>query len=243
MLSIITVVNKKEIFENHLHKTLSQQTSLDYELIVIDNCDGKYDSLGKAYNDAIRNSKGDWLLFIHPDIEFLEKDSLYNFWESCKKLNNQNKKNRLFGVAGTTDNGEIVSSILLGPNKSKGKWIGGNSYINVDCVDACCFALPKNVIKKGFATYLKGFHMFVEDLCVQIKKSGGCVLTISANMWHMSPGSSLDWTYYRNTRKLFQHYSDLLVLNTTSFTWRRNDFLYLKLMYYEVRNYIHHLFV
>ena len=49
LFSIVVIYNDKEVFENVLLKSLKSQ-SVKYELIAINNTEGKYTSAAKALN-------------------------------------------------------------------------------------------------------------------------------------------------------------------------------------------------
>ena len=53
MISIITVVNNNNIFEQWLGSSLKMQEGIEYELITIDNTKNTYSSLEKAYMNGV----------------------------------------------------------------------------------------------------------------------------------------------------------------------------------------------
>ena len=85
-LSIITVVNKCEVFREILQSSLEEQENIEYELIVKDNRNNQYNSLSEAYNEAIKEAEGEWIMFVHPDVRFLFKGELEKMVSACIKL-------------------------------------------------------------------------------------------------------------------------------------------------------------
>ncbi|TKC08186.1 hypothetical protein FA048_13590 [Pedobacter polaris] len=93
MLSIITCsIDQTKL--SLLKKSLTETTSLLYELIVIDNSKNKY-NISQAYNLGAAQSKYDFLCFVHEDIIFKNKDWDRNFIHHLS-----NKKISLIGILG-----------------------------------------------------------------------------------------------------------------------------------------------
>ena len=86
MISIITVVNNNNIFEQWLGSSLKMQEGIEYELITIDNTKNTYSSLEKAYMNGVMQAAGDWLMFVHPDVKFLHENTLKAFFENVKRF-------------------------------------------------------------------------------------------------------------------------------------------------------------
>lgn len=118
MLSIITVVNKYDVFKKGLKKSLVEQTFRDYELIVIENDKGQFASMVDALEFGISQSKGSWNLFVHPDIDFMDKRTLTEFYYSAVKAKAEDPSIVIFGVTGVTHGklsqpaGNIISGKL-----------------------------------------------------------------------------------------------------------------------------------
>lgn len=63
---MICVSNNNRILHDYLLKSLSAQKGV-YELIIVDNSIGKWNSAASALNWGARNAKGDLLMFVHQD--------------------------------------------------------------------------------------------------------------------------------------------------------------------------------
>jgi len=69
MFTIVTVYNKRDFLERVLLDSLQKQT-VPFELITIDNTTGKYKSAAAAFNAEAKQAKGDYVLFVHQDVDF-----------------------------------------------------------------------------------------------------------------------------------------------------------------------------
>lgn len=246
LVSVITVINKPEVYRSMLYKSITAQKGIEFEIIEIDNMNNDFDSLIDAYRNGLQRSTGNWLLFVHPDVSFNSDYSLLDFMQKAYKSLEENPQICLWGVAGSvkSENHNVVTIIEQGVNRERRNvGFSGRDYVEVQTVDACCYIIRRSdLLNIGFSDYLTGYHMVVEDLCLKMQEKGKLVVVLPIDLWHLSPGNSLDYTYYRETRKLLIHHREIKSLNTTSFRWDNTLKTLLKLKYYEIRNYVHHLF-
>ena len=77
MISVICVYNNKEILNKYLLKSLKIQTET-HELILLDNIGGKFKSASEALNYGGKKAKGDYLMFVHQDVDLCSKTWLEN---------------------------------------------------------------------------------------------------------------------------------------------------------------------
>lgn len=247
MLSIITVMNNKKIFIEWLKKGLALQEDIKYELIVVNNKDNRYKSLGEAYTSGVEKATGEWLMFVHPDVCFLNNNTLKGFYDNIEKIEKSNNNIRLWGVAGVEEGSfqpkNFITSIVHGEDAEKNiDNFNGREYVIVQTVDACCFTIRKELFDKyGFSKKLSGFHMFVEEFCIRIKKDGFDSAVIPIDLWHRSKGDSLDYTYFLAVFKLLRFYPDLKSFNTTTIQGNINIYYIAKLVYYEIKYLLKHL--
>ena len=61
-----------------LLKSLQNQDA-DYELILVDNTNNRFKSAAEALNDGAKKSSGDFLMFVHQDVEIYDKYFLKKF--------------------------------------------------------------------------------------------------------------------------------------------------------------------
>lgn len=243
MVSIITVVNNKKIFEGWLKSSLEMQVDFDYELIIVDNTDNKFLTLEQAYSDGLKRANGEWLMFVHPDVRFLHNKTLKKFYKDIKNGEKDNKNIALWGVAGVEPGRyrfrkSSVSSIVHGinPRRVVRNHFYGRKYVVVQTVDACCFTIRKAIFDKfGFSNQLLGFHMLVEELCIRLKENGLESSVLPIALWHRSKGDSMDYTYFLAVMKVLKMHPDLKYLNTTSVHLKVDVFHKIKLVYQELK--------
>ena len=248
MLSIITVINKWDVFCKGLQASLDLQIDVEYEVIAIDNTESKYSSMASALNEGIDKAQGDWILFCHPDIEFRQNHELSNIMDTVEILDKKNDNIGLYGAAGVEDSQtkKFISTIVHGKEKSQipNSEAPNGEFASVFTVDACFFIIKKSIISEyKFDETIKGFHFHTEELCFRLRKNGYKLAVISMKLWHYSSGASLDYTYYKAARKVMRKYKNERLVLTTSFRWKNNVFSRTKLYIYQARNYAHHKLV
>ena len=196
-LSFICVYNNKKILNDHLIKTLELQTFESYEYIFIDNTSGKYNNAGTALNYGTSKAKGKYLVFLHQDIDFLGTDSI-------ERLIIELERNQPFGIAGLAGvdyTGKIYANFLQGSNFLPA---GINFYnsISVESLDECFFVIPKSIWEK-YRLWEESWHLYAVEYCLRMKLNGLKVIALPCNIiYHLSPGNSLNRSYYVTMRKL-----------------------------------------
>lgn len=244
MLSIITVINNREVYHQYLKPSLEKQTGVDFEVVEIDNSGNRFDSLYEAYRSAEERIRGDRVLFVHPDVVFLNPSDLADYLERADRSREADPDCVLWGVAGAKqgEQKEIVTKILQGPEKQKrDAGFDGRGVENVQTVDACCFLMSRETYRQyGFCEEIKGFHLLAEELCLRIAARNQKVCVLPVTLWHLSPGASLDYRYYLAVLKVFRLHPEIDWLCTTSYYWVRRTETFMRLKYYAARNYVHH---
>ena len=241
-LSIVTIVNNIKTFRKFLQHSLEQQTDISYELIVIDNTEHQYDSLSKAYSKGIREAHSDWILFIHPDVLFLNNRELSNLVHMVNDSLKDDIKIGVWGVAGADINGKVISQI-----RDNVSYIGhryntydnSKKYMEVKSLDACCWLVKKEQIKQiGFMEHSKGFHLVVEEVCIHLEKMGYKAVVLPVKIHHYSDAKqSYDYTYWREAIKIVNKYDCESFLTTSHYI--KKPFLLLKLYYFLIRCYVY----
>lgn len=219
LYTLILIMNNKNIYQEFI-ENLNTQNGVSYEVICIDNCNNDYDSARKAYNMAAKQAKGEYLIFLHPDIRFITKNGLYNIVEKVDNIKN-------FGVIGVAGcpveliKGKrvILSNIVHGENKDR---VGKNieQACEVQTVDECFFIVKKSEFINTNFTDKKGWHLYAVELCLQFLNAGKKNYVIPASLWHQSDGKSLDYKYVLQLRKLINEYKNNTdFINTTVKKW------------------------
>ena len=224
MISIICIYNNHKILENNLLKSLKKQNT-NYELILLDNIEDKYSSAANALNYGAENAKGDFLMFVHQDIDLLSDKWLENVEKILYSLKNLG----VAGVAGFPENmGKpvIVSNIKDGyPPEDVGIHI--DKPVEVQTVDECLFIVPRSVFKniQFDETTCPNWHLYAVDYCLNIKKEGLSVYTLPCEIYHASRSYSFSGDYYTTLRHVIKKYgSSYNKIYTTCGVWSTNSF-------------------
>lgn len=217
MISIVCIYNNKELLNNYLLKSLKNQ-SVEYELILIDNRPQKIKSAAEALNNAAKNAKGKYIMFTHYDI------TISNTWlEETENMLEKIDNLGIAGVAGKPDEGkfkgEVISNIKDGiPPRYTG--IQTKNPKEVQTLDEVAVIVPKGIFKKfKFDEKLGGWHLYVVDYCLNLKKQGLGVLVLPLPLYHRSR-PSLKYDYFTILKKLLKkHKNEYNKIYTTCGTW------------------------
>ncbi len=204
MFSIICVYNNKEILDEYLLKSLNIQ-SREYELILIDNVKIKFKSASEALNYGGNNAKGEYLLFVHQDVE-LKSD---RWLEDTEKIMDTLENCGIAGVAGVPENEfQLKSNMQNGiPPVSPGEEIKIPTIVQT--LDECLLIIPKSVfIKYKFDENLVGWHLYGVDYCLNIKERGFNVYAIPTFVYHRSYMTNYPKEYYQLLKIIFDKYRD-----------------------------------
>ncbi|MEN6553018.1 MAG: glycosyltransferase, partial [Methanobacterium sp.] len=162
MISIICVYNNEESLENHLLKSLNVQ-KVHYELIFLDNSNGKFSSASEALNYGGNKAKGEYLMFVHQDYD-LESDT---WLADAEEIINNLENVGIVGVAGKYDRNMIsnittgVPPVLAGPIQIK-------EPKKVQTLDECLIIIPKKVFEEiqFDEDVCDNWHLYATDYCL-----------------------------------------------------------------------------
>lgn len=219
LLSVLTIVNKQEVYRDFL-RNLEEQEGVSWEIIPVDNTGGQYDSARKAYNEAAEKAAGTFLLFSHPDIRFLSPAALKGIADQAEAL----KDFGVVGVAGAKEKsgtaGEIIAGIVHGRNKEK---IGDRQITapeEVQTVDECLFLVRREFFRSHPFPDKLGWHLYAVEYCLDAILLGKTNFVIPAEVWHLSDGKSLDERYVSQVGRLVRERRPQFdVIYTTIKTW------------------------
>lgn len=219
MISIVCVYNNKEILDNFLLKSLKTQ-SVDYELILIANTNGKFKSAAQALNEGAEKANGDYIMFVHQDIDLKSNEWLKDTEYILGSLDNFG----ICGVAGISpwDEDEIISNIQQGnpPQNISKKRI--KTPQKVQTADECLFIIPRSVFKilKFDQEVCSDWHLYAVDYSLSIKYRGFKVFVLPSDIYHSSPGNSMSEQYYLTLKKVLKkHKNHYKVVFTTMGGW------------------------
>lgn len=216
-ISIICVYNNIDTLEKYLLKSLKNQ-SIQYELILVDNTSGEYNSAAEALNFGGVKANGSYLMFIHQDFELGS-----NTWlEESENILNNLEKLGVAGVAGKNTR-KCVSNIKEGIPPALSGSIHITEPEEVLTIDECLIIIPNNLFKKiQFDEIIcDNWHLYASDYCLTIKKLGYKSYVLPMDGYHASPGSSFSGeTYYPTLKKIVKkHKKDYKWIYTTTGSW------------------------
>lgn len=217
MLSIICVYNDRNVLEKCLLDSLKVQNK-EYELILIDNTLGSFDSAAKALNYGAKKSKEEYLMFIHQDFKFDSRTWLEEVENYLNNLDN-------FGVAGVA--GKKSRKCISNIKEGVPPVLAGSIQITVPkevmTIDECVIIIPKKLfnITQFDEVCCDDWHLYATDYCLTVKIAGFKVYVLPMDGYHTSPGNSFSAeTYYPILKKLVKkHKNNYKMIFTTTGSW------------------------
>jgi len=200
MISLITCSIRPDVCKKMLD-SVSKTIGAAYETIVFDNREKKY-GICSAYNEAAENANGDYLCFVHEDIEIQS-----NGWgESLIAFVSQTENCGVIGLAG----GHYVPRNFIGwnvnnktsPIKIYDPTLYGNDmtltyrnpqneiFTEVVCLDGVLLFVKKKVWQesKFDENTFKGFHFYDTDFSFAIAQKYRNYVFFGMDVYHYSGG-------------------------------------------------------
>lgn len=217
MISIICPSNSEETRKACLEASLKEQSCRDFELLSLDSEKLGLRGAAAVLNYGAARAKGEILLFVHQDITLLDPRALERVKEFC-----DTHEFGIAGVAGIRD-GEfrVYSSVVQGPDREQ----AGEPLTEIqraDCVDECLFFVKK----KDFAPFadLGGvWHFYAVDYCLRCRLRGAPIYLLPIPVYHLSPGWSINSSYWDTLRKLGAAYRGRIKSIPTTMGTFKND--------------------
>jgi len=212
MISIITCSIKPDICQRML-ESISKTIGMEYEAIAFDNREKKY-GICKAYNEAAKEAKGDYLCFVHEDI--IIKTS--GWGKELVKFAEQNSDCGAIGIAGGKwANRNFINwcvsdhLVKVYDDKNQKKDYCENSlvysYVNPDdeifskavCLDGVFLFVKKNIWEnnKFDEETFKDFHFYDEDFTFSISQKCQNYVYFGMDIYHFS-ARNVERTYCEN---------------------------------------------
>ncbi|KRN58139.1 glycosyltransferase [Limosilactobacillus secaliphilus] len=230
LFSLITIVNKENVYED-FKNNLRTQKGVNYELIKVNNDHNQFSSAREAYNHAFKKSHGNYVVFLHPDMRFLDKYALRDVLDQVTKLPN-------LGVAGISGclfklhhhKSTVVSTIVHGdPAHRFGQAI--KQPTKVQTVDECLFVMDRDFCQQHPFSDIDGWHMYAVEQCLVALLNGKVNYVVPCRMWHRSTGFSENWQYIQTGKEIVRRYGKhFSSINTTVTTWNTRSKLSLLLI-------------
>lgn len=217
MISLITVYNHQALLDEMI-ASAKIQINVDVDFVMIDNRKGSFKSAASALNYGMSKAKGEVLVFLHQDIEFLSESVLSRIYDFAIE-----HKSVLFGAAGVKSKeedkgGSILTSMYTGPDKVKNTTL--SKPTGCFTLDECLIACHKNCVSR--LTFdekvCDGWHLYGADLCLQAQLIADLSVMVVPmdDVWHKSNGNA-DKSYMQTQCFLAKKYKDhFKVINTTN---------------------------
>ncbi len=192
MISIIIVYNDANIQDSLTVSSLRRQ-SKEYELILVENIDNQnFKSAAAALNAGARRSTGDYLMFVHQDVDLLDENFLERVADFLKQLDSLG----VAGVAGMSESGTNYCDrqrnlIYHGvPKRIWGKEL--QSCERVQTLDECLLIIPSNVFEqlKFDDKSCDNWHLYGVDYCLTVAEQGLSAYVLPLPIYHQSAGDS-----------------------------------------------------
>lgn len=183
--------NNKKILNEWLLKSLEKQTS-KYELILLDNTTGQFESASNALNRGGKKAKGEYIMFVHQDVELSSVSWLKDAEKNLEFIPNLG----IAGVAGMSEKGNTPKERGRNVIKSGGRiWEWGNPIQKpepVQTLDECLVIIPKSVFNllQFDEKVCNDWHLYAVDYCLSARESGRLIYAIPMFINHKSTGAS-----------------------------------------------------
>lgn len=214
--TIITVWNKPELFLE-FQQELKRQQGVAYTLMAVDNSQNRYSGAREAFLSQMDQVQTEFVIFMHQDIRFRDENALRDLMDSAETLENLG----IAGVAGCPEGKEwiLYSDIIHGKEAMPaGRQVRGS--IPVQTVDECLFLMRTELARKYPFSKRGGWHMYAVEQCLQLCRAGYQNYVLSARIWHLSKGGSLEQSYLKTLKELIVEYGeDTEYFNTTVKQW------------------------
>jgi hypothetical protein len=218
MISVICVYNDPDSLNKYLLPRLEQQT-VPHEQILLDNSNGKFKSSAEALNYGANKAKGDYLLFVHQDVD-LESNSWLGDAEKIldKLMHDEENQLGIAGVAGMSIHGKNHQEQKRNVIKHEIPPVEWGNPIEapeeVETLDECLFIIPKDTFQKiqFDEETCPGWHLYGVDYCLSCREQGLKVYVIPLSVYHLSAHSG-DETPFKTVLNLGYHpegYYDIL---------------------------------
>jgi hypothetical protein len=184
MLSIVSVFNDPAVLGDRLLSSLSSQNA-PHEVVTVNNTEGQFDRATTALNWGGEQAHGDWVVFVHQDVQLLSADWLGR----AEKLLELLPSDGWSGVAGFTQ-----KSKLRGMIRDRAMLLGSpfQRPAEVQTLDECLL-----IHRRGPAGYkyfdegIAGWHAYGVDACCTAIRSGAKNYVLPLPVWHDSKSSNL----------------------------------------------------
>lgn len=186
MISVICVYNNSFLLNSILGPSIERQEG-NHEKILLDNTKGWYDSAARALNQGADQAHGDYLMFVHQDVEIPGTE-----WLNAKeKILNRIPDLGIAGPIGVSVGGNVIGKVC---NCGHDYGEAVDAPTEVQTIDELCLIIPRLVFKRlRFDQRLfDGWHCYGADYCMSVRRLGLKPYVIPAYVYHRSYAQNTD---------------------------------------------------
>jgi hypothetical protein len=226
--TVISVFNRQETLDEILKESLESECDAMYETVFLDNRDGQFDSAAEALNAGASEANGEYLLFVHQDVE-LSGD---NWLDRAAEWLQSKPDIGIAGLAGMIENGwnpYDKGQNVIHHGAERREWRMGNEIeqlARVQTVDEMAFAIPSEVYAtRGFdETVCDGWHLYAVEYALYHRyRTDREPYVLPLDIWHASTGMRRDRSYYETLRRLGRRYPQARQISTTCGVWPNDE--------------------
>ena len=218
MISVICIYNDKAQLERYLLRGLKQQ-DVAFDLITIDNTLGQHTSAPPVLNATGCSARGDFLMFVHQDVELLSPSWLRDAEQTVARLPDLGAA----GVAGRTAHGKMVASVWHGePATRADKRKPKKKPLKTQTLDGCLAITPAAVFKqvRFDEDVCRGWHLFIAEYCLTLGSKGFGVYVLPCEVYHRSTGPADKRVYAQTVEAIIKKHGPYhRFIHTTVGTW------------------------
>ena len=103
-----------------------------------------------------------------------------------------------------------------------------DSCLSGESLDECFFIIPRDVFsRRNFPEFSNTWHLYAVEYSLWANtQTKGSVLGLPLELWHLSAGASMDWTYFVALRRLIKMYrGEIGMIYTPMGVWPTNPWL------------------
>lgn len=234
MISVISVYNDKCVLDAFLLKSLRRQDT-PCETVLVDNRQQQFVSASHALNHGASQATGDYLMFVHQDVEL----GTSSWLRDAELMLDAMPDLGIAGVAGARRSSrggcDIVTNITHGnPPRAAGSSLADHPEV-VQTLDECLVIVPRTVYRTlQFDEALQDrWHLYAVDYSLCVARTGRKAYVMPLSAYHRSGGVAnatvpqvilhlgpyADGYYQALSRLLRKHQAETEWIYTTTGTW------------------------
>lgn len=173
----------------------------DVEFLYFDNFNSNGFDGFNGINRAIKEARGEYLIFCHQDILF-NYDDRKNLENCIQELEEIDSRWAVAGNAGVREDGRAIMRITDPNNINVQRGGFPGEVVSLDEN----FLVINRKQSISCSTYLSGFHLYGTDICQNAIDMGLKSYVINFHLLHKSPGN-IDDSFYKSREKFINFYN------------------------------------